>query len=80
MPLDREDDDVMILNPNSIKPVPDRRSATAILLDLRPAMPSEDIITAYNVAVPHKQEQSLPGLDKDVKRVRLYFTFFSLPD
>jgi len=29
-------------------------------------MSAEDIITAYNVAVPEKQTQSLPGLDKDM--------------
>ncbi|EPQ53270.1 oxidoreductase [Gloeophyllum trabeum ATCC 11539] len=31
-------------------------------------MSSEDIITAYkNIAVPSKQEQNLPGLDKDIE-------------
>ncbi|KAJ2924027.1 hypothetical protein H1R20_g13071, partial [Candolleomyces eurysporus] len=29
-------------------------------------MSSEDIITAYQVAIPAKQEQSLPGLDKEL--------------
>jgi hypothetical protein len=31
---------------------------------------SEDIITAYSVAVPHKQSQNLPGLDKHIARQR----------
>ena len=31
-------------------------------------MSAEDIITAYKVAVPEKQEQNLPGLDKEIKR------------
>lgn len=31
-------------------------------------MSSEKIITAYSVAVPEKQTQKLPGLDKDIKR------------
>lgn len=31
-------------------------------------MSAEDIITAYSVAVPHKQQQSLPGLDKHIAR------------
>jgi hypothetical protein len=31
-------------------------------------MPSEEIITAYKVAVPKKQQQTLPGLDKDIER------------
>ncbi|KAF8808184.1 NAD(P)-binding protein [Phlegmacium glaucopus] len=30
-------------------------------------MSAKDIITAYSVAVPHKQEQNLPGLDKHIK-------------
>ncbi|TFK30937.1 NAD(P)-binding protein [Coprinopsis marcescibilis] len=30
-------------------------------------MSAEDIITAYSVAVPEKQQQSLPGLDKDIR-------------
>ncbi|KII96044.1 hypothetical protein PLICRDRAFT_98637 [Plicaturopsis crispa FD-325 SS-3] len=30
-------------------------------------MSAEDIITAYSVAVPKAQKQSLPGLDKDIK-------------
>jgi len=30
-------------------------------------MSSEEIITAYSVAVPEKQTQELPGLDKDIK-------------
>jgi hypothetical protein len=31
-------------------------------------MSSEDVITAYQVAVPNKQQQTLPGLDKDMNR------------
>lgn len=31
-------------------------------------MSSKDVLTAYNVAVPEKQEQNLPGLDKNMKR------------
>jgi hypothetical protein len=31
-------------------------------------MSAEDIITAYDVAVPEKQEQNLPGLDRKIKR------------
>jgi hypothetical protein len=31
-------------------------------------MSTEDIITAYSVAVPDKQEQRLPGLDKQITR------------
>ncbi|TFK41814.1 NAD(P)-binding protein [Crucibulum laeve] len=30
-------------------------------------MSAEDIITAYSIAVPEKQEQNLPGLDKHIK-------------
>jgi NAD(P)-dependent dehydrogenase (short-subunit alcohol dehydrogenase family) len=30
-------------------------------------MSAEDIITAYDVAVPEKQEQNLPGLDRKIK-------------
>ncbi|KAF9055811.1 hypothetical protein BJ165DRAFT_1521782 [Panaeolus papilionaceus] len=30
-------------------------------------MSAKDIITAYDIAVPHKQQQNLPGLDKHVK-------------
>ncbi|EIN06817.1 NAD(P)-binding protein [Punctularia strigosozonata HHB-11173 SS5] len=29
-------------------------------------MPGDEVITAYSVAVPNKQQQSLPGLDKDM--------------
>lgn len=29
---------------------------------------SDEIITAYKVAVPHKQQQKLPGLDRDIAR------------
>jgi hypothetical protein len=31
-------------------------------------MSSDEVITAYNVAIPEKQEQSHPGLDKHIKR------------
>jgi hypothetical protein len=31
-------------------------------------MGSEDIITAYSVAIPEKQAQKLPALDKYIKR------------
>lgn len=33
-------------------------------------MSASDIITAYSVAVPDKQEQNLPGLDKHITRGR----------
>lgn len=29
---------------------------------------SEKVITAYDVAIPEKQEQNLPGLDKKMSR------------
>lgn len=31
-------------------------------------MSASDIITAYSVAVPDKQQQNLPGLDKHITR------------
>jgi hypothetical protein len=34
-------------------------------------MSAEDIVTAYEVAVPAKQEQNLPGLDKKLARMSL---------
>lgn len=36
-----------------------------------PIMSAEDIVTAYEVAVPAKQEQNLPGLDKKLARMSL---------
>lgn len=35
-------------------------------------MPGDEVVTAYSVAVPKKQEQSLPGLDKDMNRTTFY--------
>lgn len=32
-------------------------------------MSAKDIVTAYNIAVPDKQEQNLPGLDKNIVRM-----------
>ena len=34
-------------------------------------MSAQDIVTAYQVAVPVKQEQHLPGLDKKLARMSL---------
>jgi hypothetical protein len=30
-------------------------------------MSAQDIVTAYSVAVPHKQSQGMPGLDKEME-------------
>ena len=34
---------------------------------------SQDIVTAYSVAIPEKQSQSMPGVDKEMKP-RLEYT------
>lgn len=33
-----------------------------------PSMSAGDIVTAYKVAIPEKQTQDLPGLDKKIAR------------